>query len=1525
MAEPGPSPPPTEAPAIHTRGYQQELLQESLRRNIVIALDTGSGKTHIAMLRMKHEVEQQTKKICWFSAPTVALIEQQRDVIASAIPVPVGLISGASEPDQWRDADLWTKILTSYRIVVSTPQILLDALRHGYINLGAHISLLVFDEAHHATLRHPYNEIMKGFYTPLPAREGNDPQGIVRPAVLGLTASPLYGGNVEGAFKNLEANLDCVIRSSRLNRDELSTFVHRPVFKHALYQTITYGDILPSRNIAALESLLERLDIEDDPYVVSLRSQLAKLQPGEQRNRVDQKLSKTLFKRDTFTHRGLRDLARTATDLCYELGVWAADWYIWKVLQQIKEQQMFHTGIMAAWQAKEKAYLLRLTSLIAVEQVSYEPEVILASSSPKVHTLIQCLMAEERSVRMEGDIYSGIVFATRRAAVVALVEILSSLPALQERFRIGCLLGTSNSIQRRDFLDITRDFVKETATQTLKDFKIGDKNLVVATSVAEEGLDIQACGNVIRFNPPDNMVSWAQSRGRARKQKSTYVIMFGRDATAVSKIAEWEQMEREMVALYTDFNREQEEVVTEGLELDDPIQFKVDTTGALLTLDSAIGHLHHFCSILPRSGNGPCLPIFDLDPPEMEEGWHSLNPAPGVPEYKGPWGATCILPRQVRSELRKYTVSCVYPSKRSARNHAAFFAYYNLYQNGLLNDHLLPLTSVIEPDEDGAVKLLLQEVEERAGLANVPIQMDPWLIAKDEVQWWYNELSIGDLPPLFLFTRVPLPLFHGNEFPMLYVPGKGAIKVSIHSTAADVDVDDDDVIEKATEYTRRMFASLYNARMEPGKTDFCYAFLPMEESKADARWDQRKQWQQHRLEEGISSRLQNADRVNADALAKEYDYPLDMALVRSNEKYDKVLRFIGWHYGPLSEEEEEELRDRYDGFPDFELTFPLLYVQPFPKRANFLIPLDSDQSGLSHERPFLLHPKFATLDMSSAETVQYAFQLPSVLHWLSSAITVNDMRSTLLGPSPPLSSIPFPLLKAAITASASQEIDNYQRLETLGDTVLKFATSINLFSQYPLWHEGYLARRKDHAVSNSRLAKDAMRLGLEKWIIRDQFVPKRKWRPRYVDESTLPKSRKQIKREEEECKDAEEEDVDKDADAEVDADAKGKSREPPARKKKKRTQNLSTKMLADVVESLIGAAYEHGSFDLGVEAIKLFGIGIETWDTVPNCVEKVLSRVEHVNDLPPQLALVEEMLGYRFSLPILLVEALTHGSYTGDIVDTVSYERLEFLGDAVLDMIVTDFLYHAEGKNYGPGHMHIRKESLVNCHLLAYICMNASALVDATMPSWNAQDGVFLTCDTQRIHLHQCLLHSSPIVLDDLNVTFARYEKNSDAIQLALDEDFIYPWAALTSLQASKFISDMLESLLGAVFLDSHGNLDTVRSVLRVLGFMNIMERIVRDEVDVLHPVSRLGIWAAKNKHTWEIKTEKAHGNISCVVLIDNEEEFRATEKFRGKMSLNEVRFAAAEGAVRKLHVIEHEEPNDVDDTEWGDIPEYIV
>lgn len=190
-----------------TRKYQEELLNESLHRNIIVVLDTGSGKTLIAALRLKLEVERQAalgaRKVSWFLVPTVgrrslppqsaltvspkvALCQQQYEVLKNILPCGVDYISGGKEPDKWTNPLLWKNIVSVNQVIVSTHQVLLDALRHAYLNLGLDIGLLIFDEAHHALRGHPYNRIMREFYDPLPADQ--------RPSILGLTASPM---NVE--------------------------------------------------------------------------------------------------------------------------------------------------------------------------------------------------------------------------------------------------------------------------------------------------------------------------------------------------------------------------------------------------------------------------------------------------------------------------------------------------------------------------------------------------------------------------------------------------------------------------------------------------------------------------------------------------------------------------------------------------------------------------------------------------------------------------------------------------------------------------------------------------------------------------------------------------------------------------------------------------------------------------------------------------------------------------------------------------------------------------------------------------------------------------------------------------------------------------------------------------------------------------------------------------------------------------------------------------------------------------------
>ncbi|KAG6828118.1 hypothetical protein H0H92_009139 [Tricholoma furcatifolium] len=1456
---------------VSTRGYQQEMLEESLRRNIIIALDTGSGKTHIAVLRIKAEVERQPTKVSWFVAPTVALCEQQRHVIQSALPVSVGLISGARQPDQWKNASLWATALRNHHVMVTTPQVLLDALRHSYVNLGRHIGLLVFDEAHHAVDNHPYNRIMIEFYFKLDLAQ--------RPAVLGLTASPIYGGNVEKAFKTIEQNLDSTILAPRRYKDELAQYVYRPIFRHVLYDAPDPIIEPPfSTNTAALTHIVSSLDIQNDPYVHSLKSQLARaLRGSPEYHRIDQKLSKVILKEDSFTHRGLRDFQRTAEAILNDLGGWAADWYVWKVIEHAKRAANPYNTIISSWKNAEKAYLLSIIQRIIVTPVSYYPEDIADDCTDKVRVLIQTLLTEKYDAEDANESYSGLVFVERRDTVLALAELLRhhpfTSPFADSPLTFGCLVGTSDSSRRHSFLDITRLMLKDSHEETLNDFKIGEKTVLISTAVAEEGIDIQACGSVIRWDPPQNMASWAQSRGRARRKRSTYTMMFERGG-GQGNVSKWQELEKQMVDMYNDPSRQLmiEEDNEEDIDEDgNGPELRVPSTGALLTLHSAVSHLTHFCAAIPTTAHADTQPLYDLDPPEFIEGWHSFDlrsrQYPIV--YAGPWGSKVTLPRCLPLATREFSTERVYRTKISAHRHAAFIAYKALYEAKLLTDNLLPITSVVEPHLDDEVKEMLKDVEQRAGFANVSLQMDPWIPEEvEEACWHMYELTISGLPPLNLFNvsdKISLP---NGEGPTLYRSGNVPLSTTLRFLESVSP--SDPRIEQARRYTKMLFWSLNGSRMTWDKDDFPYLVLPLEK---DAIWESRRTWL---ADHNISIAAAKSDEyfANASKFGKAFSYPTDLRIIRRGFQFCKGFLFVRWRYESLDEEEEKAFRTYYSQFENLEITYPLLVVRRLPPRSNFLVPTPS--VVIMEDQPdaeIILLPTSSAITVLSHVESEYAVLLPSILRFLGCHLTISSLRNTLFI-STPLYQIPLPFLLTAMTAPVSGERSNYQRLETLGDTVLKFVTSIQLLAEYPLWHEGYLSKKKDHTVSNGRLAKENILRKLYRWIIRDRLLSK-KWRPCYIT--------REVKNEQEKPTTTLIDDADK------------------TLKKKKLTQQLSTKVLADVVESLIGASYLHGGLDLGYECAKFFGMGIQ-WHPLSERIEYLLSRVELVVEYPSQLQHVENILGYTFQRKLLLIEAITHASYEQN-TNTPSYERMEFLGDSVLDMIITNYLYYAPGKDYSPGHIHLRRSAVVNAHILAYICLSSSTSTDATMPGVSQDGSIAPIPDTHEVHLWQCLLHSSPQILEEQRNSDTRYKHHKDSIRIALMNGSVFPWADLLRLQAPKFFSDMVESLIGAVFLDSNGSLDVVRAVVTKLGIMPILERIVRDDVDVLHPVSRLSIWASKRDKDLEYLFEKERGKVACIILVDGKEEIRCTGTYYGRASQEEVRFMAAEHAIESLRL----------------------
>jgi endoribonuclease Dicer len=157
------------------------------------------------------------------------------------------------------------------------------------------------------------------------------------------------------------------------------------------------------------------MDIEDDPYVQSLRAQLDNQAYGSPEwFRLDQKLSKTIKKQNSFTHKGLRDLEGAAAEICVDVGPWAADWYIGEVLAKAKTSANPLGPVIVAWQNREKTYLLNALEKIEVRPVSYEINDIVDGTSAKTRLLIERLLVEKETTEADDESYSGLLFVTRR-------------------------------------------------------------------------------------------------------------------------------------------------------------------------------------------------------------------------------------------------------------------------------------------------------------------------------------------------------------------------------------------------------------------------------------------------------------------------------------------------------------------------------------------------------------------------------------------------------------------------------------------------------------------------------------------------------------------------------------------------------------------------------------------------------------------------------------------------------------------------------------------------------------------------------------------------------------------------------------------------------------------------------------------------------------------------------------------------------------------------------------------------------
>ncbi|CAF4306225.1 unnamed protein product, partial [Rotaria magnacalcarata] len=457
-----------------------------------------------------------------------------------------------------------------------------------------------------------------------------------------------------------------------------------------------------------------------------------------------------------------------------------------------------------------------------------------------------------------------------------------------------------------------------------------------------------------------------------------------------------------------------------------------------------------------------------------------------------------------------------------------------------------------------------------------------------------------------------------------------------------------------------------------------------------------------------------------------------------------------------------------------------------------------------------------------------------------------------------------------------------ERLETVGDSFLKQAVTVYIYCTYTQVHEGKLSFFRSKIVSNYNLYKLGKRKLFGEYLISTKFEPFENWIPPLFtsgspneygllsssgvelwtkSESTTNVDWIELQERREQRRLAKINLQSSPAAAAAvpipsvtmlhnPALATFSTKTPPNEQNwtpsyDRRTQHLiSDKSIADAVEALIGAYLIASGPKAALRFMAWLGIRIfpklrlEDGTEMTGELPPLPSPVDYSN--PSILSAVqsydfdrfEQLIGYRFHQRAYLIQAFTHASYSYNTI-TDCYQRLEFLGDAVLDYVITRYLYE-HPKRHSPGELTDLRSALVNNNIFAYIAVKYDfhkyfrchsnelfLLIDKFVQAqkdkstWCGFDECNLGDDddeNDEFFYYDFLTSSASnnkdtysatmtCAVDDEHLSNSHDEQNDDSINEP-DE-----WE---ETEVPKCLGDIFESVAGAIFLDSNKSFNTV-------------------------------------------------------------------------------------------------------------------
>lgn len=457
--------------ALESRTYQEVIAVSAAEEDTLCVLPTGLGKTAVAIILAAQRLEQDPGSKVLVLAPTRPLVEQHRSSFERALDVGTGIfevMTGDTRPA--KREELWKEVGAFF----ATPQVVENDIISDRLDLSE-FCLVVFDECHRASGEYPYTFIAEQYH-------GSRPDS----RVLGLTASP---GSDRDQIEQVAKNLGITNYEVRTEDDpDVRPYIQETDVNWVKVPLSQHFKRVKKHLSAAKNSRLKELRKQDLASGKMHKTDLLKLQ-GKLRKRIATEDDPALYQAISTCAGCLK--VEHALELLETQGIGP----LHSFLQKMKADPG----------SKAEKRLLEdedFQNAMAVTEWMVRNE----KQHPKLEKLQQLVSRK----MTEGE--TAIVFSQYRDTVDTIVEELDEIGFIEpEPFK-----GQKDG-----------GFTQQDQIEILDRFRDDDFNVLVSTSVAEEGLDIPAVDYVFFYEPVPSEIRSIQRRGRTGRQERgrIYVLM----------------------------------------------------------------------------------------------------------------------------------------------------------------------------------------------------------------------------------------------------------------------------------------------------------------------------------------------------------------------------------------------------------------------------------------------------------------------------------------------------------------------------------------------------------------------------------------------------------------------------------------------------------------------------------------------------------------------------------------------------------------------------------------------------------------------------------------------------------------------------------------------------------------------------------------------------------------------------------------------------------------------------------------